>query len=218
MNSILHIYRSSVGKKIIMSLTGLFLCSFLVIHVSGNTLLFKDDGGKAFEQYSEFMSTNGIIRTIEILLVAGLLFHIIDGVVLWLRNKRSRGGKYEMYKVSDNATLPSRITFVTGSIIFIFLVVHIKTFVYVGRFVDVKPSMYELVVEAFSDPIYVLFYLVALVLLAYHLHHGFQSAFQTLGLRHKKLDFLLNAIAVIFWLIIPIGFATMPIYFLLFYR
>lgn len=217
MNSLLAFYQSSIGKKVFMSVTGLFLCSFLVVHLAGNLLLFKNDGGAAFDQYSEFMSTNLIIRTLEIVLFAAIVLHAIIAVIIWWMNKRARGGKYEMYKLSENTSLASRTTMVTGSIIFIFLVVHLRTFFLPARFADVKPSMYQLVVTAFADPVYVAFYLVALVLLAYHLRHGFQSAFQTLGLRHKTYIWLLDAVAVIFWLIIPLGFATMPIYFLWFY-
>ncbi len=194
-------------------MSGLFLCTFLVVHVSGNFLLFKQDGGAAFEHYSEFMSTNSFIRTIEIVLFATLFAHSISGFILWLQNRKARPERYAVYKLSDNSPLPSRITMLSGSVVFFFLVVHLKTFWYGSRFVSVKPSMYQLVRTAFASPVYSGFYLVALILLAYHLRHGFQSAFQTLGLRHKKYNWLLDAVAVIFWLVVPIGFASMPIYF-----
>lgn len=213
MNSLLKLYRSSIGKKLIMSLSGLFLCTFLIVHLSGNFLLFKDDGGAAFDAYAEFMSTNFFIRTMEIVLFAGFIAHIVSGAVVWWANRRARPEKYEKYKLSDNTKPASRITMLTGSVVFIFLVVHLRTFWVTSRFTDVGRSMYDLVREAFSNPYYDAFYLVALVLLAYHLRHGFQSAFQTLGLRSKKYIRLLDAIAVIFWLFIPIGFAAMPIYF-----
>ncbi len=213
MNSLLALYKSSIGKKVIMSLSGLFLCTFLVVHLSGNILLFKNDGGVAFDAYAEFMSTNFFIRAMEIVLFAGFLAHIVSGFVVWMANRRARPEKYERYKLSENTGIASRITMLTGSIVFIFLVVHLRTFWVTSRFTNVGHSMYDRVREAFSNPSYDAFYLVALVLLGYHLRHGFQSAFQTLGLRNKKYIRLLDAIAIVFWLIIPIGFATMPTYF-----
>ncbi len=214
MNNLLALYRSSVGKKIVMSLSGLFLCTFLVVHLSGNFLLFKNDGGVAFDAYSDFMSTNVVIRTMEIILFSGFIAHSISGGIIWWMNRRARPEKYRTYKLSENTGFASRHTMLTGSIVLVFLVIHLKTFWYGSRFAEVKPSMYQLVSTAFSSPSYVFFYLVALVLLGYHLRHGFQSAFQTLGLRSKKYIGLLDAVAVIFWLIIPMGFASMPVYFL----
>ncbi len=213
MKSILDFLQSSVGKKILMSLTGLFLCSFLLVHLAGNFLLFKEDGGAAFNQYSDFMKTNFIIRTLEIGLFGGLLLHMISGVIVWWQNKQSRPKKYSVYKLSDNSPLESRITMVTGSVIFLFLVVHLRTFFVPVRILGENVSMYELVRTAFADPVYDLFYIVALVLLGYHLRHGFQAAFQTLGLRTKKYLGILQCVAAIFWLIVPLGFASMPIYF-----
>jgi succinate dehydrogenase / fumarate reductase cytochrome b subunit len=137
--------------------------------------------------------------------------------VVWVQNKRARPQKYTVYKLNENAPLASRITMLTGSIVFLFLVVHLRTFFYPLRFAEPKPSGFQLVVDAFASPYYVVFYIVALVLLAYHLRHGFQAAFQTLGLRTKKYTGLLDALAFIFWFLIPLGFATMPIYFYFFY-
>jgi succinate dehydrogenase / fumarate reductase cytochrome b subunit len=211
MNAFLRFYESSIGKKVIMSLTGLFLCSFLIEHMVGNLLLFK--GQQVYDAYTEFMAGNVIIRTIEIGLFATLIIHPILGALLWLRNRRTRPVRYEEYRLSDNAPLASRITMLSGTIILLFLIVHLRTFFVPLRFGDGHPSPYMLVQDAFSNGYYSGFYLVALTLLAYHLKHGFQAAFQTLGLRNKKYATLLDIIAVIFWLIIPLGFASMPIYF-----
>lgn len=211
MNAFLQFYNSSLGKKVIMSLTGLFLCSFLIEHMVGNLLLFR--GQAVYDAYTEFMAGNPIIRIIEIGLFVVLIFHPLVGALLWLQNRRARPQGYELYKLSENAPLASRITMLSGSIIFLFLVVHLRTFFVPLRFGDGHPSPYMLVQEAFSSPYYSGFYLVALVLLAYHLRHGFQAAFQSLGLRTRKYAPLLDVIAIIFWLIIPLGFATMPIYF-----
>ena len=206
-------YGSSVGQKILVALTGLFLCSFLVVHLSGNLLLFVNDGGRAYNAFAEFMATNILIRTLEVVLFVGLLVHIIWALRVWLHNRGARPERYTMVRANENSTLTSRIGFVTGSIVFIFLVVHLSSFWVPTRFGDVV-NEYDMVRTAFANPVYDIFYLVALVLLAFHLRQGFQSAFQTFGLRpfwHKPID----VIAAIFWLIIPIGFAAMPLFFLL---
>ncbi|MFH1575095.1 MAG: succinate dehydrogenase, partial [Acidobacteriota bacterium] len=112
-----------------------------------------------------------------------------------------------------NSTFASRWMFFNGSIVFIFLVVHMNSFFVPARFDISKPSMYELVRRAFESPLYAGFYLVALVLLGYHLRQGFQSAFQTFGLRPRWLK-PIELVSIVFWLVIPLMFASMPIYFL----
>lgn len=216
MNMFIEFYNSSIGKKIFMSLTGLFLCTFLLEHLVGNMLLFK--GEEVFNAYSEFMVSNPVIRAIEILLFLFLLLHPFVGLVVWMQNRRARPQKYAVYKLNENAPLASRITMVTGSIVLVFLVVHLRTFFIPLRFADPKPSGFQLMVDAFASPLYSGFYIVALVFLAYHLRHGFQAAFQTLGLRTKKYTGLLDVLALIFWFVIPLGFAIMPIYFYFFYN
>jgi succinate dehydrogenase / fumarate reductase cytochrome b subunit len=209
------LYNSSVGQKLLVGLTGLFLCSFLVVHLSGNLLLFKNDGGKAFDTYSEFMSTNTGIRIMEIVLFAAFLIHIILAVSNWIGNRLSRPVPYLKNRASENSALESRLSFVTGSVVFIFLVVHLRSFFVPSRFAasGTNVSMYELARAAFSNPIYDGFYVVAMAFLAYHLRHGFQAAFQTFGLRPGR-EKIIDWVAIIFWLLIPIGFALMPLYFL----
>lgn len=216
MNKLVAFYNSSIGKKVTMSLTGLFLCIFLVEHLVGNLLLFRNDGGAMYQAYTEFLVGNFVIRTIEIVLFASLFGHAVSGVTVWWKNKRSRPQQYEVYRLKDNTPLASRITMLTGSLVFVFLVVHLNTFFIGSRFAETEPNMYEMITTAFSDRTYSLFYIVALAFLAYHLKHGFQSAFQTLGLNDKKYTWLINAVAVVFWLLIPIGFASLPVYFLWF--
>jgi succinate dehydrogenase / fumarate reductase, cytochrome b subunit len=213
MNSILAFYYSSIGKKILMSLTGLFLITFLVEHLVGNLLLFALDGGKMYEAYGEFLVSNLVIRFIEIFLFLGMIGHAILGVILWIKNRMTRPVKYKFFRLKDNSPLASRTTIWTGSIIGIFLYIHLKSFFIPSRFATVKVSNYELVMQAFSNPWYDAFYLVALLVLGYHLRHGFQSAFQTLGLRNKTYAPFLDMLAFIFWFLIPLGFAIIPVYF-----
>ena len=205
---------SSIGKKIVMSLTGLFLCLYLVVHLAGNLLLLKQDGGAAFDQYAELLPGLLVIQIIEKGLFLVFFLHIIQGTVLWMNNRAARPVKYVVNKAEENSSLSSRTMFITGSIIFMFLVVHIRTFWVTSRFHhDEYPSMYNIAVTAFADPKYSFFYVIAVVLLAFHLRHGFQSAFQTFGIKHKKYASLIEGVGVVFWLLIPIGFAIIPIYF-----
>lgn len=218
MNAFVNFYQSSVGKKIVMSLSGLFLCLFLIVHVGGNLLLFSDDGGELFNAYSKFMGSNPIIRTVEIVLFVALLVHVVSGTVVWLRNRRSRPTGYNEYRLNDTVKFESRTPMLTTGavVVFFFLLIHLNSFWVPERFPAGDHMLpYERVEAKFSNPLYSGFYLFALVFVAYHLKHGFQSAFQTLGLRHKKYIRLLDAIAILFWLVIPLGFAAMPIYFLL---
>jgi len=210
-------YSSSIGKKVVMSLTGLFLCLFLIEHVVGNFLLFLNDNGAAYDMYTEIMSHNIVIRAIEVFLFGGLVLHALSGLIVWLKNRRSRPNDYEVYRLKDNTPLEGRITMLTGSIIFLFLVIHLNTFFVPTRFGSEKVSPYTMVAQAFSNPWYGGFYVIALIFLAYHLRHGFQSAFQTLGLKNTKYSTLLDWVAVIFWLLIPLGFASMPVYFYFFH-
>ena len=204
---------SSVGKKIIMAVTGLFLCTFLLVHLSGNLALFKHDGGEAFNHYSEFMSTNPLIRVSEIILVLGFLLHMIDGVTLWFTNKKARPIGYKKLPGSATSSVFSRTMIFSASIILVFLIIHLETFFVVHRIIGTDKTMYQSVVEAFANPVYSGFYVFALILLSFHLNHGFSSAFQTLGLNHKKYSPLIKAVGFLFSILVPLGFATMPIYF-----
>lgn len=206
---------TSICKKIIMGVTGLFLCSFLVAHLSGNLLLFKKDGGEAFDAYAEFMSHNELIRVMEIVLFLGLLFHIVDGIRVSIENRKKRSVRYAVDGSNENTRLASRFMAVSGVIILVFLVVHLKTFFVESRFIQTDASMYDLVVSAFQNPIYSLFYVVAMILLGVHLNHGFQSAFQSLGINHPVYTPILKRLGAVFSVVVPLGFALFPIYFYL---
>ena len=215
MNKIASFTTSSVGRKLLMGLTGFFLCSFLIVHLYLNLFLLKQDHGSTFDLYADFMATYPLIRPLEIVLFAGFLLHAFVGGWLWISNRLARPVRYAVNRPAENSTLSSRTAFWTGTFVLIFLVIHVNTFFVSSRFFPDGLSMHERVYEAFQSPLYVTFYLVALAFLAYHLKHGVQSAFQTFGLRHRKYETLIAAIAVLFWLIIPIAFAVLPLYFLL---
>ena len=214
MNAFVTFYNSSIGKKLVVGLTGLFLCVYLVVHLGGNLLLFKNDGGAAFDQYAEILPSLLFIRIIELGLFAVFLLHIVTATVLWILNRQARPTPYVMNKPQENSSFFSRTMFVSGSIVYIFLVLHMRTFWYSSRFhPDAFPSMYRTVVTTFTNPSYAVFYVIAMVLLGFHLRHGFQSAFQTFGLKHAKYAPLIEAVGVLFWLVIPLAFASLPVYF-----
>lgn len=222
MSWISNTFSSSIGRKIIMSVTGLFLCSFLVVHLVGNLQLFKDDNGVAFNAYSEFMGHNPVIRTVEWVLVLGFVFHIYQGLALAAKNRAARGSNYVSDHIEQNSKWYSRSMALLGSIVLFFLVVHLYNFLGSLRFTDVprdangNEDAYGLVVQAFRNPFYVALYVVAQVALCYHLLHGFQSAFQTLGLNHRKYTPAIKALGFGFSIIVCALFAAMPVYFFFF--
>jgi succinate dehydrogenase / fumarate reductase, cytochrome b subunit len=214
MNKPASFFSSSVGRKMLMALSGLFLCSFLVVHLYINLFLFKKDSGAEFNAYGHFMATYPLIRPLEIVLFAGFLFHAFIGIWLWILNRRARPVAYKVSKASETSALSSRIMWITGTIVAVFLVIHINAFFVQSRFITPERSMFEIVREAFLNPWTDAFYIVALGFLAYHLKHGFQSAFQTFGLRNSRYERLIELLGLVFWLLIPLGFAAMPVYFL----
>ena len=216
MNKFTAFYLSSVGKKIIMSLSGLFLCTFLIVHASINLFLFK--GAEAYNVASHFMSSNIIIRLVEVVLFVGLLAHMVSGGWVWFQNRLTRPVGYQMYRLKDNTKLSSRTPMLTtsASLVGFFLVSHLLTFWIPTRFGADPKLPYDMVSEAFSQPVMALFYIIAVAFLGFHLKHGFQSGFQTLGLTNNRYKWLIDGVAVIFWLIIPLVFASMPAYFLWF--
>jgi succinate dehydrogenase / fumarate reductase cytochrome b subunit len=216
MHAIIQFYNSSVGKKLIVGLTGFLLISYLVIHLFGNLLIFRGDEGKAFDTYAEILPQILVIRIIEIGLFLIFIFHIITAITTWLLNRQARGNAYELQKKNETSAVSSRTMFLTGSIVYIFLVLHMRQFWFASRYEAGEHfSMYEVVRSTFSEPMYSIFYLIAMFLIGFHLKHGFQSAFQTFGLRDNKYASLIEWVGVIFWLLIPLGFASMPLYFLL---
>ena len=202
-----------------MALTGLFLISFLVVHLIGNLQLLKSDGGRAFNLYAEFMTTNPLIQTISYVLYASILIHVIWSALLTSRNSAARGKVgYQVIRNSSHWT--SRNMGILGTFIFIFLVIHLRDFwavmhwggiahaTYDGQ--EVK-DLYSIVAEAFARSWYVALYIVAMCMLAFHLWHGFASAFQTLGLSHIKYNGAIKFVGRAFAIIVPALFALIPI-------
>ena len=227
MSWITNTLTSSIGRKATMSLTGLFLVSFLLVHLSGNFLLFKGDEGAAFNLYSNFMSTAPIIRVLEIGLLAGFLIHMITALLLTNKNKAARPVGYAVSNNNKKVTWFSKNMGLSGSIVLVFLIIHLLNFYFpyhyaTMRYVNIEGEEYKdmffLVATVFKQEWwYSVLYLLALVLLGFHLQHGFASAFQTLGIEHKKYTPIIEGLGNILSIILPLGFATMPLYFWLIY-
>jgi succinate dehydrogenase / fumarate reductase cytochrome b subunit len=206
---------SSLGKKAVMAITGLFLISFLIVHCAINSLIFYNDGGINFNAGAEFMGTNPIIRIMEIVLFIGILLHIYQALVLTLNNNKARPIKYAVNNASANSKWYSRSMGLLGTLILMFLIIHLKSFWVISRFTDEitggHSTLFIKMKESFSNPWIVVIYVLAMFSLGYHLLHGFHSAFQTLGLNNKKYTPLISAVGTGFSMIVPFIFAMMPI-------
>jgi succinate dehydrogenase / fumarate reductase cytochrome b subunit len=213
MNWIIRFFRSSPGRKFIMALTGLFLIVFLVIHLIGNSLVILNDEGIAFQGFVAFMEHNPVIKIMSVVLLAGFIIHIIQGIDVWVSNRKAKGITYAV-NTNANASIFSKYMFWFGVMIFIFLVLHLGNF-WFGLKVSgtiKQEELYDTVIAAFKNPVYVFVYVIGIIALHMHLRHGFQSAFQSLGLNHLKWTPLIKFIGLLYSIIVPLGFLIIPIY------
>jgi succinate dehydrogenase / fumarate reductase cytochrome b subunit len=213
-------FTSSVGKKFVMGLTGIFLISFLVVHVGINACIWAMDGGEMFNKAAHFMGTTVVIRILEIGLFAGFFVHIIQGLVLTFQNRKKRRLGYKVPMGNTGSKWYSRSMGLLGTIILIFLLIHWSQFWIPSRFEDINEvtingvamhDLFSLMKETFAEPWVVILYVLACISLAYHLLHGFQSAFRSLGLHNNRYLHLLNAIGTGFAIVVPLAFAMMPV-------
>jgi succinate dehydrogenase / fumarate reductase cytochrome b subunit len=222
-------FTSSIGKKITMGLTGFFLISFLIVHCSINAMIFFNDEGQTFNHWGHFMGSNLLIRTAEIGLFVFLLIHIIQGLLLWKQNKSARPVKYIVTKPNANSKWYSRSMAILGTLLLMFLVMHIYHFWTPSRLGGIgnvqaleevfyngvkHHNLYAEMRNVFvGNTLIVALYVLACGSLAYHLLHGFQSAFKTIGIHNKKISGLINSVGVGFSIIVPLLFALMPLSF-----
>ena len=216
----LDMFSSTLGRKLVMALTGLFLITFLLVHLIGNLQLLKNDGGHAFNVYAEFMSTNPLIQTVSKVNFAFILIHIIWSAILSAKNRAARGSVGYNVKSSKSSIWSSRNMGILGTIILVFLVIHLKDFWAQMHYGGIQTldydgkqvrDIYTTVNEWFHVSWYVGLYTVCMVAVAFHLWHGFVSAFQTLGLNHLKYNSLISFVGKTFSILIPALFALIPI-------
>jgi succinate dehydrogenase / fumarate reductase, cytochrome b subunit len=218
-------FTSSVGKKFVMALTGLFLISFLIIHVCLNACIFNDlpfidpeDNGDMFNRAAHFMGSSAVVRTLEYGLFLGFIIHIIQGYVLERRNLTRRGQGYRINLANRGSKWYSRTMGLLGTLLLLFLVMHISHFWVPSRITGLEEvegknyhNLFAKMVDVFQEPVIVVLYVLGCISLAYHLLHGFQSAFRTLGVHNSRYIRLIKGAGAVFSVLVPLVFALMPI-------
>lgn len=206
-----------------MSLLGIFLMVFLVVHLSINLCLLRDDGGRWFNDAAHFMGTNYVVKVFEVILLAGFILHIFLGIILQVHNWLSRPVRYRVTNRTHTPFL-SKYMIYTGAIILIFLIIHFFNFYFIklgwvsnaNLSPEGEPNFYIIARQLFAIPAYSVLYIVLFVVLGFHLYHAFQSAFQSLGLNNKTYTPAIELVGVIYSVLIPLGFIFIPVYFLIF--
>jgi succinate dehydrogenase / fumarate reductase cytochrome b subunit len=206
---------SSIGKKMMVALAGLLLCGFLITHLAGNLFLFV--GGAAFNRYAEMLESNPLIPFAEAGLLVLFLIHIALSVRARMANMAARPTGYAVSADKGARTPGSRTMAATGSLILLFVVVHVATIKYqVGG--SKGPTLFDHLTGWFANPLYSGFYVLALIGVGLHLSHGVQSSLQTFGVNHPRYTPALKKLGFAFAAVIALAFASMPIYFGFFYH
>lgn len=201
-----------------MGVTGLFLISFLLVHCFLNSLIFVNDGGLLFNTGADFMAHNWLIRTMEIVLFLGLILHILQSLTLTIQNRKARPVPYYKFNGEANSSWYSRSMGLLGTLLLIFLIIHLAHFWVKSRFTGLDghdsaghENLYAVMQEVFKNPLVVIIYVLSMISLMYHLMHGFQSAFQTLGFNHRKYTPGIKKAGFVISILIPVLFAAMPV-------
>lgn len=204
---------SKIGQKFVISLTGIFLILFLIVHLLGNLQLLKNDSGVAFNAYAHFMTHNIFIEIIGFGLYFFILLHAVQGIALALKNRKARGEVRYTSHFSGNKGLAANNMALLGSLLLFFIIFHMKDFWWKYKYAGQVPdgNLYNAVAGSFSQGWIVIIYLVSLVVLYMHLSHGFASAFRTLGLHNKKYTPVIKFIGLAYSVLICLGFAIIPI-------
>ena len=208
MNWLTNTLWTSVGKKLLMAVTGLFFCVFLTLHLAGNLTIYA--GKDAFNSYAQHLHSLGpllILAEWGLLLFAAI--HICSGLLLFYQNYKARPTRYAVNKRAGGRTLGSATMPYTGVILLLFVIYHLFNFHFVDK---THTTIFQIVSTAFSKPSYVVIYTFAMIVAAVHVSHGFWSAFQTLGANHPKYTPFLRGLSLVFSLIVGIGFGFIPVY------
>jgi len=212
-----QLFSTSIGKKLQMSLTGIFLIVFLLVHCYINAQIFYNDGGVRFNEAAHFMGTNFVIRTVELGLFAFLILHAIQGLLLWAKNRSKRSVGYAVSAGSKTSSWYSRSMALLGTLILLFLVLHLSKFWGPNRLHQLQTGeelgLYGMMKEEFQVTWIVVVYICGCIALGWHLLHGFYSSFQTLGLGMHRYKGIIKGVGVAFSILIPLIFAMMPIAF-----
>ena len=213
-------FNSTIFRKTLAGLSGLFLVLFLLGHLLGNLQLFipGEDGQKQFNEYALFMTTNPAVKILSALTYSSIILHTVLTLFLAFQSSNARDIKYLQSSGNANSTWGSKNMAVLGTLILVFIVIHMKSFWYEMHFgvIGLDPwgnkDLHTVTVTAFNELWYVLFYVLSMVVLAIHLKHGVESVFQTLGIKTRRYVSLIHKAAYGFALIVPAAFASIPIY------
>ena len=206
---------STIGKKVLVAITGILFCLFLLFHLVNNLVIYTGE-----ENFNYLVSSlekiKPLIRVLEVVLLTILVVHISNSVYLSIQSRKS-GNQTSLSNVKkSNAPLSSRTMLFTGSVLFIFIVVHLSTFWFNFQLTDDHDAYYNMVTNSaigFGNIFITILYLVAMVILGFHLKHGFSSAIQTLGIKDTSIGKVVSTIGVVFWLFIPAGFFSIAFWF-----
>jgi succinate dehydrogenase / fumarate reductase cytochrome b subunit len=218
-----QVFTSSVGKKITMALTGIFLILFLIVHVGVNACIWFNDGGEVFNRAANFLGENVVPRILEIGLFLFFILHIVQGLVLEVQNRSKRSIGYAVSYGNRGSRWYSRSMGLLGTLILLFLIIHLADFWVPSRFTQLPETtiaggksvhdLYSLMQARFQNPVIVIIYVLGCISLGYHLAHGFSSSFRTLGVHNKRYISMLRSLGYAFAIIVPLAFAMMPISF-----
>ena len=213
-----QMFTSSLGKKYLMGLTGFFLIIYLIVHASINAMIFYNDGGERFNAAAFFMSRNFFMRFLEIGLFAVFILHIIQGLLLWKQNRAARKINYYKKNFPREIKWYSRYMGWLGTFLLLFLIMHLYHF-WLGTknemyFHGPEINLYAEMREVFTNPVIFILYMIGLASLLFHLLQGFQSAFQTFGINHKRWTPIVKGVGVFYSIIICLLFAAMPLAFM----
>ena len=199
---------SSIGKKLMMAITGLSFCAFLAGHLAGNLTIYAGQG--AFDSYAEHLHSLGPLLTVaELGLLLFAVIHVFTGLTLFYQNTTARGGRYAVNKKGGGQTIGSATMPYTGILLLVFVIVHLVNFHFVDKS---NTTIFQIVSEKFTSPLWVVMYVVAMIIAAVHISHGFWSAFQSIGANHAKYMPIIMIFSIIFSLIVAVGFGLIPIY------
>lgn len=209
MNWLVSYLNSSVGKKQLMALSGLGMVGFLIVHLSGNLLLFV--GEDAFNDYAAFLEKQPWLPLARIGLIGIFVVHVALAFRLSHENKSARRTDY-VYKNASTASMASRSMLLTGILVLFYLIIHLLNFTFADYH---EQGLYALVVEKLTAPHYTFFYIGAMVVLGLHLVHAIQSVFQTFGINHPKFTPLIKGVSVAAAVALSLGFASIPAFLLI---
>lgn len=209
MNWLVNTLKSSIGKKLMMAVTGLCFCSFLILHLAGNLILYS--GRDAFNSYAEKLHSLGSIITMaEFGLLFFAIIHILIGAILFYQNLRARPIRYSINKWAGGRSIGSVTMPYTGLLLLIFVVIHLLNFHFIEKN---DTTIFQIVTGAFAKPGYIAMYVAAMIVVAIHVSHGFWSAFQTIGANHPKYMPVIRGLSIVFSIALGVGFGFIPIYF-----